>query len=105
MVSARAASLAVRIVAATLWSSVLSITGLWAMLSASREWPMFGPAWIVAGLAGVAAGLFVFMVLVADRLVPHASRRLVVTAEMIVMVSFVLCLLGTIVLVRSGAGW
>jgi hypothetical protein len=105
MLSARTASLVIRITAATLWASVLSVTGLWAMLSASREWPMFGPAWIVAGVAGVAAGLFVFMVLVADRLVPSASRRLVVTVELAVMVSFVLCLVGTVLLVRSGAGW
>jgi hypothetical protein len=45
------------------------------------------------------------MVLVADRLVPSASRRLVVTVELAVMVSFVLCLVGTVLLVRSGAGW
>lgn len=105
MLSARTASLVVRITAATLWASVLSVTGLWAMLSASHEWPMFGPVWMVAGAAAIAAGLFVFMVLVADRLVPSASRRLVVTAEMVVMVSFVLGLAATVWLVRTGAGW
>lgn len=105
MLSARSVSLAVRITVATAWAAALTITGLWAMLSASREWPMFGPVWIVAGVAAVAAGLFVFMVLVADRLVPSASRRLVATAELAVMVSFVLCLLGIVWLVRSGSGW
>ncbi len=46
------------------------------------------------GLAGVAAGLFVFMLMVADRWFPRALPRAVATLEAAVFAVFVLALAG-----------
>lgn len=55
------------------------------------------------GLAAVAGGQFVFMVLVADRAFSRASRRLTFAAELVAFAAFVIGLGATMVLVWEGA--
>lgn len=67
---------------ATLWASALVFIGLTLALGAGETMPLaFQPmplaVRVVLGLTAVAAGLLVFMCLVADRLFPRASRRVV----------------------------
>lgn len=55
-----------------------------------------------AGVAGLAAGQFVFMVLVADRWFPRASRRFVRVAEAITFGVFVVGLMAAAVIALNG---
>jgi hypothetical protein len=65
------------------WSACLVLSGLVALASAGRAAP-FGPLLFWAGVAGIAAGNFVFMEVVADRLV-HPRRRRVLDAFELLM--------------------
>lgn len=72
----------------TLWAACLVATGLWAMGGSGQEtWMLF---W--AGGAGVAAGNFVFMEVVADRLLPRARRGIVDAVELLVALAILVCL-------------
>lgn len=77
----RRLSLAVLAIAATAWSGLLALSGLWLLLGAGDralvgQWPR-----IVGGITAIGAGLLVFMCLVADRIFPRASRLVVSTME------------------------
>lgn len=61
-----------------------------------------GRDWL--GLAGVAGGLFVFMLLVADRWFPRAFPRTLATLEGVVFAAFVLTLGGFGVSLAGHAG-
>lgn len=78
-----------RVGAASAWSMTLALVGLWFAFSAPMRWPMFAELWRLWGVAAFGAGLFVFMVLVSDRLVPGASRKLVMAAELSAIFLFI----------------
>lgn len=79
---------------ALLWAAGLVVFGL-SLLGADHG-PIApivrGRGWL--GLAGVAGGLFVFMLLVADRWFPRALPRAVAALEGVVLAVFVLTLAG-----------
>jgi hypothetical protein len=89
MTHGRRIGLVFRVAAATAWSLVLGLVGLWCCLHASARWPMFAGVWTLGGVAALGAASFVFMVLVSDRLFPGASRRLVISAELAAIMVFV----------------
>ncbi len=74
-------TLAVRSAAFSLWAALLTITGLWVVFTAPDEWPILRPLCLLGGLSLVGAGQFLFMMLVADRLFPRASRPVVRALE------------------------
>jgi hypothetical protein len=83
------------------WGATLCILGLaW---SAESQSALLAPGAVrAAGLAGLAAGQFVFMVLVADRWFPRASRRFVRVAEAITFGVFAVGLLAALALAWGG---
>ena len=92
MILSRTLSLTARVVVATAWASCLVILGLLAIASTPPVLPVPLPrlSWVLAGVAAVAAGLFLFMTVVADRLVPSVGRRQAMwAAEMTVFAAFI----------------
>lgn len=86
---------------AVAWGATLCVLGLaWAGESQAA---FLAPGAVrAAGLAGLAAGQFVFMVLVADRWFPRASRRFVRVAEAITFAVFVGGLLAAALIALGG---
>ncbi len=79
----------VRTIAGTAWASAMCVAGI-LVLTSSRgllghvqaiRWPV--------GMALAAGGLFVFMVLVADRWFRRASKPMIWTAEAVCLCGFV----------------
>jgi hypothetical protein len=86
---ARRASLIVRVVAATAWAGVMVLSGLWIVFILPEQLPRVNPTLsAAAGLAIAAGGQFVFMILVADRVYPRASRRITGVAEAAAFIAF-----------------
>lgn len=83
------------------WGATLCVLGLsWAFESRTA---FLAPGAVrAAGFSGLAAGQFVFMVLVADRWFPRASRRFVRVAEAITFGVFVVGLLAALTLAWGG---
>jgi len=80
----------VLMLASLAWAMLMLLLGLGSMVFGVGIVPIpVSAAWFL-GLSGVAGGQFVFMVLVADRIVPRAPRSLVGTAELGAFVVFVL---------------
>jgi hypothetical protein len=73
----RRITLTVRCAACTLWAALLTVAGLWVIFTIPDQWPIFEPVCVYGGASLVGAGQFLFMMLVADRLFPRASRRFV----------------------------
>lgn len=67
MTITRGISLAILVPAATAWAGCLVVAGLWLALDVRAA----GGPGLLGGLAAVAAGQFVFMAAVADRLFPN----------------------------------
>ena len=99
----RRLNLAALLALGTLWAGLLVVGGL---ALASREW-VPGPAATGAGLAGgltaIAAGQFVFLVVVGDRLFPGASRTVVTVTELALGLMFLLGAAWTAVSLALGA--
>ncbi len=74
-------NLAVLFALGTLWAALLVVGGLLLPSILRRAWPAAGPSAALLGLTVVAAGQYVFLTVVADRLFPRASRRLVAGME------------------------
>lgn len=98
MRASRSATVGLVIGIAAAWAASLVISGLWLALDLSGAIP--GGRWIVmiAGAGFIAAGEFVFLVAVADKLMPRVGRRVGVWAvEMallaVVSACFALCVL------------
>jgi len=84
-------SLAARVIVATAWAACLVILGLMVVASGPPPLPLPLPrsSWILGGLATISAGVFLFMTVVADRLVPSVGRRQTMwRAEMFVFGTF-----------------
>lgn len=72
------------------WASVLWILGAVTLLDGPGPLPLPNEAFILLGVAAIAAGQFVFAVLVADRWFPRAHRGLIARAEALMLLTFVL---------------
>lgn len=81
---------------ALLWAAGLVVLGMTLLGNGAAGGPfpqvVRGRDWL--GLTGVAGGLFVFMLLVADRWFPRAFPRIAATLEGLVFAVFVLTLSG-----------
>lgn len=80
MTISRGLSLAILVPAATAWAGCLVIAGLWLVFNVRLAgWPG-----LLGGLSAVAAGQFVFMAAVADRLFPNPGwNRTIWLLEMV----------------------
>jgi hypothetical protein len=87
----------------TAWAGVLVVVGLILLLSVPRGgWSLGLEA--AGGVAAVAAGEFVFMFVVADRLFPGRTRKLADWTELVMGAAFVCCAAWALLLIlRSGA--
>ena len=100
---ARTMSLGARVVFGTAWAMCLVVLGLSLMLDgpplalAARRGP-----WALLGLASAAAGMLVFMAMVADRLIPHLGRRM--TMFWVEMAMAALLVLGVVGALASFSG-
>ena len=92
MTLSRNLSLAARVIVATAWAACLVILGLMVLASAPPlPLPLPRSCWILGGVAAVSAGMFLFMTVVADRLVPSVGKRQAMWgAEMVVFGAFLL---------------
>lgn len=81
-------SLGVRLIASAAWAWLMVVSGWWAVLSGPREWPILKGVSLLGGITMAAGGQLVFMVLVADRLFPYASRRLMLGLELASFLAF-----------------
>lgn len=72
----RKISLAVLALSATAWAALLVMLGLWLVLDCPRTTVRAEARCILSGLASIAAGTVLFMIVVADRLFPSVVRRM-----------------------------
>jgi hypothetical protein len=70
----RSIALAARVVGGSVWGVAFVVLGLWLLLEGATRVPE--RISLLAGAASVAAGLYLFMFVVADRLFPAAAARL-----------------------------
>lgn len=83
----------------TLWAGLLVVGGSLLPSILSRAWPAAGAAALLLGLTVIAAGEYVFLTVVADRVFPRASRRAVSGAELTLggaMVGLAVCAIGVL---------
>ncbi len=71
----RSVSLGVLVSIASAWAACMVFPGLWLLLESPRTMFLSFPTSAMFGILCIAAGNFVFMVLVADRVFPSVSRR------------------------------
>lgn len=81
MAARRRAIRAVLILTALPWAVALTVAGLWLALAGWKVVPAARAACVVGGAFWIVSGQLLFMCLVADRLFPRASRRLVSPLE------------------------
>jgi hypothetical protein len=67
--------LCARVAAASGWGGSLVVLGLWLMADGGEWFSFPRVATVCGGLAAIAGGMLVFMVVAADRLVPGVGRR------------------------------
>lgn len=91
------------LVLGTIWAMVLVIGGAVVAVHPPAAWGWMGPAARLGGLAAIAGGQFVFLVVVADRLCPGANRAVVASVEGIAGGLFAVCLLATFAALAVGA--
>ncbi len=98
------ANLAALLLMGTLWAGLLVISGSMIGLSASTVLPgARGPASLF-GITIVAAGEYVFLVVVASRIFPKASSRLLAGTELfLASVMFVFLVAAAAVAIVAGA--
>lgn len=87
-------NLAALLTLGTLWAGLLVVGGLALVAQAGASDDALAAPTFAGGLTAIVAGQFVFLSVVADRVVPHAPRPFVASAE---------CLLGAAFL--AGAVW
>lgn len=88
----------------TLWAAVLVVGGAVLATLGPGHWPEMGLGSLLAGLTAVAAGEFVFLAIVGDRLFPASRRTLLGAGELIFGGAFVLGAIGTVAaLLAAGA--
>lgn len=95
---------AVRAAAATTWAATLLLTGLWVAMNGPERWPVPRELCLMGGSALLAGGQFLFLVLVADRVFPRASSRLVWAIEVLLFAAFVLGLGAALYMLATSVG-
>lgn len=95
---------AVRAAVATTWAATLLLTGLWVAMNGPERWPVPRELCLMGGSALLAGGQFLFLVLVADRVFPRASSRLVWAVEVLLFAAFVLGLGAALYMLAVGVG-
>jgi hypothetical protein len=71
------------------WALAMGLLGVMMMMGTGPGLlPLGSGGAFILGIAGLAGGWFVFLVLVADAWFPHAARRLVVPAEVFALAVF-----------------
>lgn len=74
------------------WAACWVIGGLWLVFDLSRAIPAARWVVVIAGIGAIAAGQLVFLVTVADKLLPRVGRRIEVWAvELGLFAVFFLC--------------
>ncbi|MBK9189009.1 MAG: hypothetical protein IPM33_08645 [Phycisphaerales bacterium] len=102
MSNARVVSLTAVSILAILWAGVMSLLGLIVLADGPGALPVPDALFSFLGLGAVSGGQFVFMVLVADRLFPAASRRMAVLAEGVALALFVLGIGASVYVFHAG---
>ncbi|MBL0920526.1 MAG: hypothetical protein IBJ10_00165 [Phycisphaerales bacterium] len=88
----------------TLWAAVLVVGGAMVSTLGGSRWPGLGSASVLAGLTAVAAGEFVFLAVVGNRLFPASRRTLLGVGELMLGGALVLGAIGTVAaLLAAGA--
>ena len=88
----------------TLWAAVLVVGGAMVATWGPRHWPEMGSVGLLAGLTAIAAGEFVFLAIVGDRLFPASRRTLLGAGEFFFGGAFLLGAIGTVAaLLAAGA--
>jgi hypothetical protein len=81
---------------AAAWSLGLVVCGMWAILDAATQWPIFFVPLVAGGVCLLAGGHVVFLACVADRLFPNARLAVVEWLEiascLMFMVGLSVCL-------------
>lgn len=89
--------------AVVLWAMCLTMVGFWLLLHPPVDLIPARPVLRSGGLAALAAGQLLFMLMVADRLFPNAHPRLVWALEMLGVMTLTSGLLAFVYLFLSGA--
>ncbi len=84
----RTASAALRTIVFTAWSLAMTVVGLWLIWGKPLDLPMLRPVFLSLGVMSVAGGQVLFMFMVADRLFPRASPRVVGMLEICCLSAF-----------------
>ena len=92
----------VMVAAWTVWAGILIVLGLWVLLEAGGHLNMPWRVRVLGGLAAMAAGLFLFMVRVADQIYPAVGQRL--SVWLVEMATFLVFLAGFIGAVATYGG-
>lgn len=95
---------AARAAAATTWAATLLLTGLWVAMNGPERWPVPRELCLMGGSSLLAGGQFLFLVLVADRVFPRASSRLVWAIEVLLFAAFVLGLGAALYMLATSVG-
>jgi len=86
------------VVLGVMWAMLLTGAGMFLLSLNTRLGGWTASGWLSAtsalrsgiAVAAIAGGQFIFMALVADRLFPRASKRVVIVAELAALAAFVL---------------
>lgn len=100
----RLVSLSVVSTVAAVWAAVMVLLGLGVLIDGRGALPVPESLFSFLGLGAISGGQFVFMVLVADRLFPHANRRMTALAEVVAFTFFSVGVGTSIYLFQAGAG-
>lgn len=84
-----------RILLGVVWAMLLVVAGLAVILNPGL-WSSIGWAAVWLGTAGIAAGTFVFMFVVADRLCPVSNRGPIDAAELMVAAVMILAFIAAL---------
>jgi len=96
------AGLALRSVAASLWAAAMIMLGLGLIFEGQTWFELPREVYLFAGVSAVGGGQFVFMVLVADRLLNGMHRRWVMWAEASAFGVFLLGASGALTVLTTG---
>lgn len=82
MTTARKLSMSLVVALGVVWSLLLAFGGAWLAGNGHAVWgASLAQITRIGGLVGVLAGMVVFLVCVADRVFPRASRKVTLAAE------------------------
>jgi hypothetical protein len=80
--------LALRTVVGTAWAGAMTVSGAGALISSSGLMNVVPAVRVAIGVTLLSGGMFVFMILVADRWFPRAKRSMIWTVEALCFAAF-----------------